>query len=223
MKLVEYADEEMLAIGLANQLAGSLSSALEHEGRILFVVPGGSTPGPVFDSLCDADIDWNNVDIMLSDERWVPQVHIRSNSKLVRERLLTGRAAAARFLPFYERTDAPEDTIAELEERIKPCLPISVLLLGMGTDMHTASIFPKGDNLETALDRRAPVVVPMRAKGAQDVRVTLSARVLAAAMDKHLVITGRKKRAALERARGLSHEEAPVAAVLEDMTVHWAE
>lgn len=223
MNLVEYADEEMLAIDLANQLAGSLTSALEHEGRVLFVVPGGSTPGPVFDSLCDVDLDWSSVDVMLSDERWVPEVHIRSNTRLVRERLLTGRAAAARFLPFYSKSGTPEDAIAELEERIRPSLPISVLLLGMGEDMHTASIFPTGDNLEMALDRKAPVVVPMRAKGIQDARVTLSARVLAEAVDKHLVITGRNKRAALERARGLSPDQAPVAAVLEDMTVHWAE
>ena len=96
MKLLEYADEEMLTIDLANTLAGELRAALVHEDRVLFVVPGGTTPGPIFDALCDSNLDWSRVDVMLSDERWVPEVHVRSNTRLIRERLLVGRAAAAR-------------------------------------------------------------------------------------------------------------------------------
>ena len=223
MKLLEYADEEMLAIDLANRLAGELKAALNHEERVLFVVPGGSSPGPVFDALCDANLDWGRVDVMLSDERWVPEVHVRSNTRLVRERLLVGRAAAARFLPLYAKADAPDAVLAELESNIVPRLPISVLLLGMGEDMHTASLFPKGDNIELALSDRAPVLVAMRTPDQPDTRVTLSARVLNDAMAKHLLITGRAKRAALDRAQSMTRAEAPVRAVLEDMVVHWTE
>ncbi len=221
MELLDYADDEMLAIALANTLAGELTAALEHEERALFVVPGGTTPGPVFDALCDANLDWSRVDVMPSDERWVPEVHVRSNTRLIRERLLVGRAAAARFLPLYAKADTPEEVLAELEANIHPRLPISVLLLGMGEDMHTASIFPEGDNLELALASNAPVLVPMRAPGLPEPRVTLSARVLDDALAKHLLITGRAKRAALERAQSMTREQAPVRAVLEDMKVHW--
>ena len=77
--------------------------------------------------------------------------------------------------------------------------------------------------LEQGLSRDAPILVPMRGGGAPEPRITLSARVLNDALSKHLVITGSAKRAALERARGLSPMDAPVAAVLHDMTVHWAE
>jgi len=222
MKLLEYADDEMLAIDLANTLAGDLRAALVHEDRVLFVVPGGTTPGPVFDSLCDSDLDWSRVDVMLSDERWVPEVHVRSNTRLIRERLLVGRAAAARFLPLYARAESPEAVLAELESNIYPRLPISVLLLGMGEDMHTASIFPKGDNLELALAQDAPVLVAMRAPGLPEPRITLSARVLDAALSKHMMITGKAKRNALDRAQSSSRQQAPVRAVLEDMVVHWA-
>lgn len=222
MKIKEYPDQEMMAMDLANALAGELTAALDHEERVLFVVPGGTTPGPVFDDLCAADLDWARVDVLLSDERWLPEVHVRSNTRLVRERLLTDRAAKARFLPLYAKADAPEKVLPELEANITPNLPISVCLLGMGEDMHTASIFPGADNLEQALGRHAPVLVAMRAEGVPEPRVTLSARVLDAALSKHVVITGPSKRAVLDRARGLPAEKAPINAVLDGATVHWA-
>ena len=218
----DYADQEMLAIDVANRLAGDLTAALEHEDRALFVVPGGTTPGPVFDALCDARLDWSRVDVMLSDERWVPEVHVRSNTRLIRERLLVGRAAEARYLPLYAKADTPEEVLAELESNIIPRLPISVLLLGMGEDMHTASLFPGADNLDAALAPDAPVLMAMRAKGLPEPRVTLSARVLDDALAKHLIITGNAKRTALDRAQSSTRLQAPVRAVLEDMVVHWA-
>jgi len=218
----DYADQEMLAIDVANRLAGDLTATLEHEERALFVVPGGTTPGPIFDALCDVRLDWSRVDVMLSDERWVPEVHVRSNTRLIRERLLVGRAAEARFLPLYAKADTPEEVLAELEANIVPRLPISVLLLGMGEDMHTASLFPGADNLEAALAHDAPVLVAMRASGLPEPRVSLSARVLDGALSKHLVITGNAKRTALDRAQSSTALQAPVRAVLEDMVVHWA-
>ena len=166
MNIIDYADQEMLAINVANVLAGRLTATLDHEDRALLVVPGGSTPGPIFDDLCDADLDWSRVDVMLSDERWVPEVHVRSNTRLIRERLLTGRAAKARYLPLYAKAEEPERVLPELEANILPDLPISVLLLGMGTDMHTASLCPGGDMLEQGLSRDAPILVPMRGGGA---------------------------------------------------------
>jgi 6-phosphogluconolactonase len=222
MTLHEYADTEMMAINLANVLAGKLTATLMHEDRATLVVPGGTTPGPVFDALCDADLEWSRVDVMLSDERWVPEDDPRSNGALVRRRLLTGRAAAAVFHPFYAGGDTPEDVLADVEVRIAPLLPISVALLGMGSDMHTASLFPRGDNLRLALDAGAPILVPMRAPGLDCARVSLSARTLREAMSLHLVMTGDDKRAALDRALTLPPEEAPVAAILDLAEVHWA-
>lgn len=222
MNIIDYPDAEMLAIGLADTLASALRTALANADRVLFVVPGGTTPGPIFDALCDTSLDWDRVDVLLSDERWRPEVHVRSNTRLIRERLLTGRAAAARYLPLYAKASQPEEVLAELEANISPVLPIDVCLLGMGEDMHTASLFPGADNLEAALERRAPILVPMRVDGAEEPRVTLSARVLNGAVAKHLVITGDKKRRAVERAQHTRAVDAPVAAVLDDMTVHWA-
>ncbi|RBI77177.1 6-phosphogluconolactonase [Roseovarius sp. TE539] len=222
MNIIEYPDEEMLVIDLSDKLAGELRTALDHRERVLLVVPGGTTPGPVFDALCAVDLDWARVDVLASDERWRPEVHVRSNTRMLRERLLVERAAAARFLPLYAKAETPEAVLPELESNIHPSLPIDVLLLGMGADMHTASLIPGADRLDEALEPHAPILMPMRVPDAPEPRLTLTARVLNTALSKHLMITGQAKRAALERARGLGMREAPVRAVLDDMTVHWA-
>ena len=222
MDIVEYADAEMMMIDLANVLAGELRQALSMNDHVSFAVPGGTTPGPMFDNLCAADLDWARVHVMLTDERWVPETSDRSNTGLIKQRLLTDRAAAATYVPLYVDAPTPEEGMAALEAGLAPELPISVMLLGMGADMHTASIFPGADRLHDALHGDAPLV-PMRAAGAPEPRITLSARVLREAMDRHIVIIGAEKREALERAQHLSPKEAPVAAILRGSTVHWAE
>jgi 6-phosphogluconolactonase len=222
MNLVEYPDSELMMFTLADALASELAAHLRTHERASLCVPGGTTPGPVFDVLSGVRLDWDRVTIFLNDERWVPETNPRSNGRLLRQRLLTGRAAEAEFLPLYADTDAPEAALEPLSEAITPHLPISVLLLGMGADMHTASLFPGADRLAEALAPDAPVLLPMRAEGAGEPRVTLTARVLADAMSIHVLIKGEDKRAALERALTLTPEVAPIRAVLDNATVHWA-
>jgi 6-phosphogluconolactonase len=222
MQIIEYADAELMMMTLADTLASELRQALGLGDRASIAVPGGTTPGPIFDSLCAVDIDWGRVDVMLTDERWVPESSDRSNTRLLRQRLLTNRAAAAQLIPLYTQADVPEEKLAELEAGVAAVLPLSVVLLGMGADMHTASIFPGADRLEDALTGTA-LLVPMRAPGAPEPRITLSAAVLNRAISRHIVITGAEKRAALDRARHLPPTEAPIAAVLKGSIIHWAE
>ncbi len=222
-KFVEYADREMLALDLANRIAGELRTALSQSDSATLAVPGGTSPGPVFDDLCAVDLDWDRVNVMLTDERWVPESSERSNTRLLRERLLTDKAAAANLLPLYAPYDTPEEGLGELAKGIEAQLPLSVVLLGMGADMHTASIFPEADKLDEALAPNAPVLLPMRAPGAPEPRITLSAEALDGAMSKHILIFGAEKRAALENAKGKAPKDAPINAVLNGATVHWAE
>lgn len=222
MTFTEYADREMMMIALAHAIAGDLGQALRQNPAASFCVPGGTTPGPVFDSLAEVPLDWDRVTVFLNDERWVDEDSDRSNARMVRGRLLQGRAGAAAFVPLWRPAARPEDALDEVEADLAPHLPISVLLLGMGADMHTASLFPGADRLAEALSPEAPAVMALRAPGAAEPRITLTARVLNDAMAKHLLITGADKRAALERALTLSPAEAPVRAILDDTTVHWA-
>ncbi|MCR9125934.1 MAG: 6-phosphogluconolactonase [Rhodobacteraceae bacterium] len=226
MKIVEYADRDLLAIGLARGLAGALENALFTHDTVTLAVPGGTTPGPVFDALCAADLEWSRVTVMATDERLVPPDDARSNARLIRSRLLTGRAAQARFLAFWDAGDdvaARDAVLARRAEDLAARLPVSVLLVGMGADMHTASLFPGSPDLARALSAQAPVLMAVEAPGAPEPRATLSAAVLNGAMDKHMVIFGTEKRAALERAAQLPPETAPVAAILQDMTIHWTD
>ena len=221
MSFQEYSDREMLIIEVAQKIVGDLKTALLTQENVSFVVPGGTTPGPIFDILCAADIEWNRVHVMLSDERWVPDDNDRSNAKLLRDRLLVNRAAAAKFTPFYVPDVEVADACKDVSETLASEWPISVLVLGMGADMHTASLFPQANGLGAALSADADALLPIQAEG-QEQRVTLSAPVLNSAISKHIVIFGDDKRAALDVAKGSLPEVAPVAAVLDGATIHWA-
>ncbi len=222
MKLVEYPSRDDLMAGLAQVIADQLRVGL-LSGPVSLSVPGGTTPGPVFDALAQTDLDWSRVSVVLNDERWVPEDSPRSNTRLLRDRLLTGRAGAAQLIAFYlPGVSAPEDALTALEAGLAPHLPLTVCLLGMGADMHTASLFPGADRLAEALSPNAPMILPMRAEAAGEPRITLTAPVLAGAQAIHILITGTEKREALARALTLDPMQAPVAAVLAEATVHWA-
>ncbi len=224
MQFETYPDRELMQLQLANLIAGQLAETLRRDGRATLAVAGGTTPGPVFDTLSGVDLDWANVAVVLTDERWVEEGSDRSNTRLLRERLLRNRAEAAVLIPMYQPgAQIIEDAVEVLEAGLAPHLPISVLLLGMGADMHTASLFPGADRLDEALSATSRLILPMRAEGAGEPRVTLTAPVLRGAVRAHVMITGAEKRAAIERAAGLSPEEAPIRAVLDLAVVHWAE
>ncbi len=222
MKITEYADRDMLAIDLANLLAGELENSLFTHDHASLALPGGTTPGPIYDVLCAVRLDWSRVHILLTDERWVDETSPHSNAALLRERLLTERAAAAQFTPYYRAGKTAAEAAPEVSDAIDKYMPISVLVLGMGVDMHTASLFPGAEGLEAALASDAAHLCPISVPGQSHARLTLSAAALDGALSKHLVIYGDEKREALERALSLSRAEAPVRTVLNQATIHWA-
>jgi 6-phosphogluconolactonase len=222
MKIIEYADREILAMQVADALASDLKNVLLTHDRASVALPGGTTPGPIFDILCGLDLGWDRVDVMLTDERWVPEDHAMSNTQLLRSRLLTGHAAAANLIPFYRPNMTVATGAAEAAETLAPFMPLSLLVLGMGADMHTASLFPGSKGLNDAFASDAALLCPIEVEGQEFGRVTLPAHALKGAMATHLVIFGDDKRDALERALSLPPEEAPIGAVLGKGTVHWA-
>jgi 6-phosphogluconolactonase len=222
MEMINYSDREMLALGLADALSSALKNCLMVHDHASFCVPGGSSPGETFAALSGARLDWARVHVFLNDERWVPEGHERSNTSLLKRTLLTDRAAAAVHVPLVTDAATPEEGIPDLLAGFEGEFPISVLLLGMGTDGHTASLFPGADLLEQAMAPDAPILLPMRAEGATEPRVTLTRRVLEGAMETHVLIMGDEKRAVLEKARPADPMELPIAAFLRDATVHWA-
>jgi len=165
---------------------------------------------------------------MLTDERFVPESSDRSNTRLLRETLLQNNAAAAQLVPFYQEADTPEDVLEDLSKAISAALPLDVCVLGMGEDMHTASLFPEADRLDEGLDLNgSAVLLPMRAPGAPEPRLTLTAPVLRAARNIHILTVGKGKKSAFEAAmvEG-STSEAPIRVVLDapnQVDVHYAD
>ncbi|WP_282095446.1 6-phosphogluconolactonase [Epibacterium ulvae] len=222
MNIVEYADRDQLAIDVAKELAEALNQHLGQNPYASLAVAGGTSPAPIFDDLCAADLDWERISVMASDERWVPDTSDRSNATMIRQRLITDNAKVANFVPFYRDGETPAEALPKVADQLNAHLPLSVVLLGMGEDMHTASLFPGVEGLEQALAADAPILVEMRPDSQPEARVSLSAHILNAALSKHLVIYGEAKKDALNRALSLPPEQAPVQAVLAGMTVHWA-
>ena len=142
---------------------------------------------------------------------------------MLQERLFQHRAAAARLIPLYRDAPEPEAALAGLADGLRPHLPLDVLLLGMGADMHTASLFPGADLLPQALEPLAPILLPMRAEAAGEPRISLTAPVLTSAGRIHVLITGADKRRIIHEAVALTPAEAPIALVLGRAWVHWAE
>lgn len=222
MRFIEYADREMLFLSLANQLASELGQALRSTGQAALAVAGGTTPGPLYDLLSDVELDWGSVFVMPTDERCVAEDHPRSNLGQLRKRLLRGAAERARVLPLYVAGNQDATRIESLSANISAVTPLTSVVLGMGEDLHIASLFPSAEGLKSAFSSNAPPLVEMNILDQSEARVTLTLPILQQAMNLHLLILGNKKREALESSKGMSPELAPVRAIVENATVHWA-
>ena len=225
--LAEYKNTRIQAETLAAIVAGQLTLALEANGHATLAVPGGGTPAAFLQVLSQANIEWKNISVMLTDERFVPENSERSNTRSLRTTLLQGPAAAATLVPLYREAARPEDVLSDLSDGIRAVLPLDVCVLGMGTDMHVASLFPEADRLvEALLPDCQQVLLPMRAPGAPEPRLTLTAVVLQAAKHKHLLFTGPNKLAAFKTAEDAGPtSEAPVHIFLEpsqNVTAHYS-
>lgn len=201
-ELITFADSETLAGALAAAVAADLRAGIDARGGALVALSGGTTPRRFLQRLSEQPLDWDKVTVTLVDERWVAPDNDRSNARLLAEHLLRGAAAAAHFLPLFRDTPEPEDALPELERRFAG-LPAAfdAIVLGMGADGHTASFFPGGDHLQAALDPATSArLLPMRAPGAGEARITLTLPVLLAARHLYLHIEGAEKRAVLDRA-----------------------
>lgn len=224
-----FTDCHALAAALAERVAQCLREGIAQRGSALLAVSGGSTPKHFFEQLSHVALDWSRVSVTLVDERWVDEGSDRSNAALVKAALLRNQAAAATFVPLYNGAETPEQGIAAQPSAIDALpLPFDAVILGMGGDGHTASFFPGGDRLADALDLEGKArLLPMRAEGAGEPRITFSLPALLQTRALFLHIEGDAKRRVLADARlGLGEgSHYPIRAVLEQsrvpVTVYW--
>lgn len=201
VRMHSYESQTQWTWGAAVAISSALTRDLQQQSRARLLLSGGSTPAPVYAALSKAPLEWDRVDVALVDERWLLPDDPDSNSRLVRESLLQNNAAKARF----ENITRPGRSIEEAVNaaNLHAQAPPGVVVLGMGEDGHTASLFPGMPNLDAALDSRAPYV-PVDATGCAGAgkflrRISLTPAGLAPAHTRLLLIRGEGKRKLLER------------------------
>lgn len=200
--LHEFRNDDQWAWACAVAIAAALRRDLHAHPRARLLVSGGTTPAPVFRALSQAPLAWERVDIALVDERWLRPDDPDSNARLVREHLLQGHAAAARFETLTRPGRSIEAAVADAN--LHASHPPDIVLLGMGGDGHTASLFPRMRGLHDALaSPNAYVAVDATGcpgAGPWPRRISLTPAGLAPARTRILLLRGIARREAFERA-----------------------
>ena len=190
-----YADAPAAAHELALRIARLLTTAIAVRGRASLVVSGGTSPIALFEALRTRPLDWTRVSITLADERWVDLADPGSNEKLVREHLLRDAAADAHFVGLKTAAETPElGAIAAWELIAGLPRPFDALILGMGDDGHTASLFPDSPQLARAIDPEAPPgCIGMISPTAPRARLSLNLAALLDSRQLFLLLSGESK------------------------------
>jgi 6-phosphogluconolactonase len=212
-----FASASDAARALADAVAADLATALAERPRASLVVSGGRSPIAFFERLREAALDWSRVVVTLADERWVPPGHPDSNARLVAEHLLQGTAAAALFVPLWNGAKTPTEAIAERTAALAAMpRPFDALVLGMGEDGHTASLFPGAVSLADALDRSGTALLAaIDPPVAPHPRLSLTLTALLDSRRIHLPLGGAAKHAVyLQALASGDSTQWPIAAVL---------
>lgn len=178
----------------AIHLAACLKTALARSERASLAVCGGSTPGPTYRQLAAQDLDWARVDVFFGDERCVPPDHADSTFRLIEEQLLAGIQATPPTV-WRMRGEDPDYNAAARDYAALLPAQLDVVLLGMGPDGHTASLFP-GD---PALLERGAAVLHIVSPKPPPHRLSLTPKVIAGAHERVMLVTGAGKAAMLRR------------------------
>lgn len=231
MNRFEHASAAQLAEAVALELAGCIESALRQRGRALLAVAGGRTPFPAYRKLAAMDLDWSRVSLVVTDERWVPRGHPSRNEDEAAEAFAaaTGLTLVPLVTRFAEPPPAADFARAQLAALGEP---FDAVLLGMGGDSHTASLFPHSPGLAEALAAEATddafLVLPdPLPKEAPYPRITLGLARLRRTRRCLLAITGEAKRQVLEATlTEAPSAERPIGLFLHDaelnVQIHWS-
>ncbi|OCG02140.1 6-phosphogluconolactonase [Gilliamella sp. wkB112] len=216
--LKKFTNSQLLIEDLVANIVRDLKHAISQKGHASIAVSGGKTPIPLFILLSQQDIEWNNIYVTLVDDRWVDDTNDASNEKLVMTYLLQNKAKFANFVGLKNSCDNPFDG-AEITDKIlatKIPLPLDVLILGMGDDGHTASLFPGAANLMAGLDMNSGrKVIGMKPLTAPLDRITLTLPTILDSKNIYLHLMGQTKMDVLEQAeKGNNVNEMPIRAII---------
>lgn len=221
-----FDSREALLAQLEADILAQIDAALAASDRASLLLSGGSTPGPVYESLGKALDD--RVQIALVDDRWVDLDHKGSN-----EALLNRCFPNHKVIGMKTSDDKPQAAVDAVNARYGELQqPFSLTLLGMGPDGHTASLFPYATGLDAAMSDSAATCMAITATQSEVTgplvdRMTLSLPAILNSQRLAILITGEEKLAVYQQAKTTAdHKAMPVAAVLQqtavDVDVYWA-
>lgn len=198
MNLNTYVDQKTLNQRFSEQIAAILNQAVKEKNEAFLVVSGGKTPLDLFKNLATIDIDWSRVTIILADERIVDVQSPESNEFWVKACLIQDKAASANFISLRPQSIG---SLKNIEQTIASIPAFDVLILGMGDDGHTASLFPCCPELGTALsDKHQAAVMLTNPVNAPHRRVTMTKKRLFDSLNTFVHITGERKKEVLQQA-----------------------
>ena len=218
-----FESREALTAHLSALLRDQLSNAIKDKGRASLAVSGGSTPVPLFQNLSQAELPWNKVSITLADDRWISPDKPDSNEKLLRTHLLQGNARSADFISLWQPGCSAEEAIEACQQRLSAIDGrLDVVILGMGNDGHTASLFPCAAELRAALSSTADCVA-VNPTTAPYARISLTPARLLNSELRILHICGNDKLETLAQALTSTPESMPVSLFLQHpLIIYWA-
>ncbi len=230
MQLNTFNERHQLDTQLANTVADLLTQAIKAKGKASIAVSGGSTPKGFFHALSNKSLAWDKITITLADERWVALDDEASNTRLVFENLLQNKAINAKFFHLKQGDDLNEENLHSLDVAANSViLPFDVLILGMGEDGHTASLFPCSEQIAQALALNNPnALMKVVPKTAPHERITFTLACLLKSKSIFLHLAGASKKRVLEVAlNGTDEKVMPIRAFLQhshiNTHVFWAE
>ena len=214
----KFNDREALIDSLSKEIIDKLEKAISQKGKATLLVSGGSTPKPLFEKLSSLNIPWDKVVIALCDERWVNSDHKDSNEKFVKENLLINNAKNATFISMYQKNTK----IVDAEEicsdiYTKELFPFDILILGMGSDGHTASLFPNNIKLKESFETEDKLCISMTPSDALHERMSLTKKAILSAKNIYLHFEGDEKLDVYKKVKnGVDCYDMPIASILND-------
>lgn len=210
-----YDTTQALDIALADTVMNTLWEGVAERGTATLVVSGGSTPKGLFNLLSARPGPWDAITITLADERWVPLDHKDSNEAMVRRELLRDQAATATFVSLTPTYPNVDKNIVRVCEQLDKLPHYDLVLLGMGGDMHTASLFPCSPELGEGMSTQAPALMT-RPTSAPHARVSQSLTRLLATRRGIVHLVGEGKLEVLASAQAVSDPmAAPISAFIQ--------
>lgn len=228
IRWLDYPDKTSWADATADKIADQLTEGIAQRNVASLIVPGGSTPQPIFERLNAMPLNWPRIQVGLTDERWIAPTHTDSNEHLVRRTLLRGPAAAVQFHSLFNGARRPSGGLKTAEASMAMMArPFDVVLLGMGTDGHFASLFPGIPQLQAGLDPKNPAMcLATDAPQSGYPRISLTLAALLNAKLILVAIAGRPKRTVAAQALA-GKATTPIAALLaarkDDLEILWTD